>query len=43
MQDGYQQRYYVLKSFEQGAQQLRDYCAKITPPDIMERFMTSTP
>jgi hypothetical protein len=43
VQDGYQQRYYVLKSFEQGAQQLHDYCAKITPPDIMERFMTPTP
>lgn len=41
MQDGYQQRYYVLKSFEQGAKQLRDYCAKITPPHIMERFMMS--
>ena len=38
-QDGYQQQYFMLKSFEEGAQQLRDFCAQITPPDIMARFM----
>ncbi|CAL8468777.1 g8318 [Coccomyxa elongata] len=37
--DGYQKRYFVLKSFEDGAQQLREYCSKITPPDIMARFL----
>ncbi len=39
MQDGYQKQYYVLKSFAKGAQQLRDYCAKITPPEVMAKFM----
>ncbi|KAK9915267.1 hypothetical protein WJX75_006868 [Coccomyxa subellipsoidea] len=33
--DGYQNRYFVLKSFKDGAQKLRDYCSDITPPDIM--------
>ncbi|CAL5221634.1 g3858 [Coccomyxa viridis] len=37
--DGYQKQYYVLKSFAKGAQQLRDYCAKITPPEVMAKFM----
>jgi hypothetical protein len=39
MQDGYQNRYFVLKSFKDGAQKLRDYCSDITPPDIMARFL----
>lgn len=39
-QDGYQKQYFVLESFAKGAQQLRDYCAKITPPEIMAQFMT---
>ena len=39
LQDGYQKQYFVLKSFAKGAQQLRDYCAKITPPEVMAQFM----
>ena len=32
--DGYQKRYFVLNSFEDGAQQLKDYCASITSPGM---------
>ena len=39
MQDGYQKKYFVLDSFEDGARKLRDFCATITPPDVMEQFM----
>lgn len=39
VQDGYQKQYSVLESFEDGAQKLREYCASITPPDVMERFI----
>lgn len=38
-QDGYQNRYFVLKSFKDGAHKLREYCSEITPPDIMARFL----
>ena len=41
MQDGYQKRYFVLESFEDGAAKLRDYCATITPPDVMDQFLNS--
>jgi len=37
-QDGYQKQYFVLKSFEDGAEKLREYCATITPPHIMALF-----
>jgi hypothetical protein len=37
-QDGYQTRYFVLESFQDGADKLREYCSTITPPHIMERF-----
>ncbi len=39
MQDGYQKRYFVLKSFKDGAEKLRNYCSEITPPDIVARFL----
>lgn len=37
--DGYQKRYFVLDSFEKGAQQLRDYCMSITSPDLIKDWM----
>lgn len=39
LQDGYQKKYFVLDTFEDGARKLREFCATITPPDVMERFM----
>ena len=40
-QDGYQKKYFVLESFEDGARKLREYCATITPPELMDKFMNS--
>lgn len=37
--DGFQKRYFVLESFEDGAELLRAYCASITPPEILEAYM----
>lgn len=37
--DGFQKRYFVLQSFEDGAKLLRAYCASITPPEILEAYM----
>jgi phenylalanine-4-hydroxylase len=39
--DGFQKRYFVLDSFQDGASKLREYCASITPPDIMEAYLGS--
>lgn len=36
--DGYQKGYFVLESFKEGLRQLREYCAAITPPEILEQF-----
>ena len=36
--DGYQKGYFVLDSFEKGAQQLHEYCRAITPPEVLQRF-----
>ena len=36
--DGYQKGYFVLESFEKGAEQLHEYCRAITPPEVLERF-----
>ena len=41
LQDGFQRKYFVLESFEDGARKLRNYCNTITPPEIMDRFMNS--
>jgi Biopterin-dependent aromatic amino acid hydroxylase len=31
--DGYQQRYFVLNSFEDGARKLKDYCRTLALPE----------
>ena len=36
--EGFQKRYFVLDSFEGGARQLHEYCASITPPEVLEKF-----
>lgn len=39
--DGFQKRYFVLDSFEAGAQQLRRYCTSITPPELLAEWTAS--
>ena len=39
--DGYQKRYFVLESFEEGASKLKDYCTSITAPHLIEQFMAN--
>jgi phenylalanine-4-hydroxylase len=34
--DGYQKRYFVLDSFQEGARQLHEYCAAVTPKEVLE-------
>lgn len=36
--DGYQKRYFVLNSFEDGASRLRDYCASVTSPEVIREW-----
>ena len=36
--EGFQNRYFVLESFEKGARQLHEYCESITPPHILQKF-----
>ena len=39
--DGYQKRYFVLNSFEDGARQLREYCTSITSPELIKQWQAS--
>ena len=32
-------RYFCLDSFERGAQQLREFCASITPDHVIQEFL----
>lgn len=37
--DGYQKQYFVLNSFQEGAQQLLDYCFSITDPETVKQHL----
>ena len=36
--DGYQKRYFVLDSFEDGAAKLRQYCDSIIDPEVLAEW-----